>query len=823
DSGATVINVLANDTDPEGNTLTVTAVTQPANGSVTFTAGNVSFTPAANFSGTTTFTYTISDGNGGTDTATVTVTVTGVNDGPDAVNDSATVAEDSGATVINVLANDTDPEGNTLTVTAVTQPANGSVTFTAGNVSFTPTANFFGTTTFTYTISDGNGGTDTATVTVTVTDVPDVALLLNEVEGDAPDGNFECQYVELLGAPGYVVPTGTYFASINGASGSFGDLSFIIDLGGQVVGTNGTISIINELAGTCANRTFPSGTTLVSVQDFDGLGLLDNGARTFAVLGTTAGLPGTDIDTNDDRVVDPSSGVVVVDGFALTTNNLFNAAYAPVVYEAISGGGNSLLPDAGTRFLGNSTALSAAAWYAGELAGAPAETTVYQGSPVTANFPVGGRLTPGAPNTLTPTNVAPDAVDDSATVAEDSGATVINVLANDTDGNGDTLTVTAVTQPANGSVTFTAGNVSFTPSPNFSGTTTFTYTISDGNGGTDTATVTVTVTPVNDPPVANADAATVNEDTTNNAINVLANDNNGGDGGALSVVAVSNPPNGSAAFTAGGVTYSPDPNFFGTDTFTYTVSDGIDTAVGTVTVTVTDIPEPPSVALLLNEVEGDAPDGSFECQYVEILGAPGYVVPAGTYFASVNGAFGAFGDLSFVVDLSGQIVGSNGTITIFNNLNQTPCGSRTFPGATTLVTIEDFDGLGLLDNGARTFAILSAPAGLPGTDIDTDDDRIVDPAGGVTVIDGFALTTNNLFNAAYAPVLYEAISGGGNTLLPDAATRFLGNTTAMSAAAWYAGELAGAPSDTNTYTGTPRTANFPLAGAALTPGTPNVP
>ncbi len=108
-----------------------------------------------------TFTYTISDGNGGTDTATVTVTVTPTNDPPDAVDDTFTVAEDSGATVLNVLANDTfAPDlGETLTVTAVTQPAGGTVTFTAANVSFTPTANFIGTSTFTYTISDGNGGT----------------------------------------------------------------------------------------------------------------------------------------------------------------------------------------------------------------------------------------------------------------------------------------------------------------------------------------------------------------------------------------------------------------------------------------------------------------------------------------------------------------------------------------------------------------------------------------------------------------------------------------------------------------------------------------
>ncbi len=70
-------------------------------------------------------------------------------------------------------------------------------------------------------------------------------------------------------------------------------------------------------------------------------------------------------------------------------------------------------------------------------------------------------------------------------MAEDSGATPLDVLANDTIAPdvGETLTVTAVTQPANGTVTLVGGVVSFTPAPNFTGTTTFTYTMSDGNGG----------------------------------------------------------------------------------------------------------------------------------------------------------------------------------------------------------------------------------------------------------------------------------------------------------------------------------------------------
>lgn len=92
------------------------------------------------------------------------------NSPPDAVDDSATVASNSGANTINVLANDTDADGDTLAITAVTQGAHGSVANNGTSVSYTPAAHFAGSDSFTYTISDGHGGSDTATVNVTVLD-----------------------------------------------------------------------------------------------------------------------------------------------------------------------------------------------------------------------------------------------------------------------------------------------------------------------------------------------------------------------------------------------------------------------------------------------------------------------------------------------------------------------------------------------------------------------------------------------------------------------------------------------------------------------------
>ena len=126
--------------------------------------------------------YSVSDGDL-TDFGTVSITVTPVNDDPPAATDAATVAEDSVANAIAVLANDSilPDAGETLTITAVTNGTNGTVAITGGGtgLTYTPNANFFGADAFTYTISDGNGGTATATVNVTVTNVNDPPALGN--------------------------------------------------------------------------------------------------------------------------------------------------------------------------------------------------------------------------------------------------------------------------------------------------------------------------------------------------------------------------------------------------------------------------------------------------------------------------------------------------------------------------------------------------------------------------------------------------------------------------------------------------------------------
>jgi hypothetical protein len=170
-----------------------------------------------------------------------------------------------------------------------------------------------------------------------------------------------------------------------------------------------------------------------------------------------------------------------------------------------------------------------------------------------------------------PSNASPDAVDDSAVTAEDIGVTV-GVLGNDSDDDGDPLSVVSFTQGGHGSVAAAPGGLRYTPGGNWFGNDSFSYTISDGRGGVDTAQVAVTVSAVNDDPTARDDSA-VASGGSSVTIPVLANDSDV-DGDALSVVAVGTPTGGSVSYAATSVTYTADPGFSGSDSFAYTVGDG---------------------------------------------------------------------------------------------------------------------------------------------------------------------------------------------------------------------------------------------------------
>ena len=200
-----VVDVLANDTDPDGDSLRIVAVTAPAHGTATLSEGGVRYEPSSNYHGSDAFRYTVADPGGLAATATVTLTVTPVNDPPDAVDDEAETLEDE-LVVVDVLANDTDVDGDLLRIVSATAPAHGTATVGAGGVRYAPVLNYHGQDSFDYTIADPGGLTDTATVTVTVLPVNDAP----EAVGVIPD-----QPLEEGGEP-VTLDIARYFTDVDG-------------------------------------------------------------------------------------------------------------------------------------------------------------------------------------------------------------------------------------------------------------------------------------------------------------------------------------------------------------------------------------------------------------------------------------------------------------------------------------------------------------------------------------------------------------------------------------------------------------------------------
>ena len=613
-------NVLSNDTDVDGDTL---SVTQFVIGGTTYAAGTTAalagvgallinangsyaFTPVANYNGPVpVVTYTMSDGSV-TQTATLTLAVTPVNDAPVANDDVASTPINT-PIVINVLANDTDADGDALTVSnpVLVDPTRGTVTLNPnGTLNFTPSANITGPVTITYTVADGHGGTDTATVTVNVgnNNPPTGADSTHTI---AEDGS----YVVAVADFGFAdADAGQTLSNVRidslPAAGSL-LLNGVAVVAGAVVSaaeiTAGHlvfVPVANGNGAPYANFTF-------SVQD--SAGAFDNAPNTLTLNVTPvndAPVAANDISSGLEDT--PQAGNVLtndtdVDGNALSVTQFVvgGTTYAAGTTAALAGVGSLVINANGTY------AFTPAANYNGAV-------------PVATYTLTDGTATTSATLTLavTPVNDAPVAGDDVASTPINTPV-VITVLANDTDPDGDALTVSnpVLADPTRGTVSLNPdGTLNFTPATNITGPVTITYTVSDGHGGTDTATVTVNVGS-NNPPTGADSAHTIAEDGSYvvavadfgfadaDAGQTLANvriDGVPANGALLlnGVAVAAGAVVSAAEVAAGHLVFAPAANGNGAPyaSFTFSVQDSagaFDAAPNTLTLNVTPVNDPP--------------------------------------------------------------------------------------------------------------------------------------------------------------------------------------------------------------------------------------
>ncbi|MFS1959529.1 Ig-like domain-containing protein [Vibrio lentus] len=604
------INVLDNDTF--GENASVTGVTQGTNGTVTFNAdGTVTYTPNEDYHGSDSFTYTVTTAAGNVETATVNVTVGSVDD---ANNDVITTDEDTAGS-INVLDNDTF--GENASVTGVTQGTNGTVTFNAdGTVTYTPNEDYHGSDSFTYTVTTAAGNVETATVNVTVGSVDDAnndvittdedtAGSINVLDNDTFGENASVTGVTqgtngtvTFNADGTVTytPNEDYHGSdsftytVTTAAGNVETATVNVTVGSVDDANNDVITTDEDTAGSINvldNDTFGENASVTGVTQGT------NGTVTFNADGTVTYTPNEDYHGSDSftYTVTTAAGNVETATVNVTVGSVDDANNDVITTDEDTAGSINILDN--DTFGENASVTGVTQGTNGTVTFNADGTVTY-----TPNEDYHGSdsftytVTTAAGNVETATvNVTVGSVDDAnndvITTDEDTAGS-INVLDNDT--FGENASVTGVTQGTNGTVTFNAdGTVTYTPNEDYHGSDSFTYTVTTAAGNVETATVNVTVGSVDD---ANNDVITTDEDTAG-SINVLDNDTFGEN---ASVTGVTQGTNGTVTFNADGtVTYTPNEDYHGSDSFTYTVTTAagnVETATVNVTVgSVDDAPE----------------------------------------------------------------------------------------------------------------------------------------------------------------------------------------------------------------------------------------
>ena len=645
-------NVLSNDDDPNDPTgnidpTSVTLASPPSNGSVIFdpVTGDATYTPNAGFNGTDTYVYQVCDDGSplpaACDQATVTITVSPVNDAPVAADDTETTNEET-PVVINVVGNDTDPNdplGNIdpTSVIVTAQPTDGTVSIhpITGEVTYTPDANFNGTDIFTYQVcDDGNplpAQCDNATVTVTVLPQNDppvavddsettnedtpvtIDILTNDDDPNDPLGNIDPTSVTLASTPS----NGT--VNINSTTGQ---ATYTPNAGfhGTDIFTYQVCDDGNTLPAACDQATV---TIIVNPTNDPPVAVDDTDATNEDTPVTTSVL------ANDD---DPNDPLGNIDPTSISISSL------------PSNGSLSVNPTNGEitytpnpNFTGIDTYVYTICDDGNPLPAACDQATVT----ITVN----------------PVNDVPVVADDTDNTVENVPVTT-QVVTNDNDpndplGNIDPTSVTIVSNPSNGSIVVnpTTGEITYTPNTGFNGTDTYVYQVcDDGNplpAQCDQATVTVTVAPTNNAPVAVDDTETTNEEipvTTN----VLTNDSDPNDPlgniDPTSVTIIANPSNGTVSVdpVVGGITYTPNAGFNGTDTYVYQVCDDgnplpalCDQATVTVTVNPTNDPPvanddtettnedtPVTTSVISNDDDPNDPSGNIDPTSVTIITNP---------------------------------------------------------------------------------------------------------------------------------------------------------------------------------------------------------
>ena len=860
----------------------------PANISVTGAGATrtLNITPVANTNtvadGAVVITVTVTATNGRTALDTFNFVVTEVNDAPVPTNDSLTaVDEDSGQRLIpfaDLLGNDINKgapneTGQTLTVSAVSNPAGGTVVLDTPNsrVLFTPAADFSGTASFDYQVTDNgttNGvldaksGTASASFTVNaINDPPSFTIAgnpaaVNEDAGAQTVNSFATSISQGPGESGQlpltfnISPTGTTgnisFASGPAINATTGNLTFTTN-----ADTNGTATFSVTLSDSGPNAPPPNSNTSL--------------AQSFTITVNAVNDPPNFL-LGPNPSADEDAGLQTVPGFA--------NSFQPGPVTATDEGTQTLVGYTVTQTGGTLTFSSGPAIdNSGNLTYTSAAnangTATFNVVATDSGSGVAPNVNQSAPSSFTITvnavNDAPSFVKGAdQTSNKNAGAqTVTNWATAISAGPPDEVTA-GQTVSFNVSVTGTTGSLAFTSLPAVSSSGTLTYTATNGTSGTATVdvkavdsgsgvapnqnesavqTFTITVTGVNVAPVNTVPASvTIPQDVvytfggaaisvadvdaaeTDNVISVALNATNGTmDLSGTAGLTFTGGSNGSAAMTVEGtipnlnaalnnMRFTPTPGYTGAASIQMVSNDLGKTGTGgaqsdddTINITVT-----AGAAMYINEVLFNPPGTDAPNEYIEIRGVANTTIPAGTYLVAIEGdAADNPGDVQTIINLSGLSFGSNGFLVLLQNGNT----YTTDAGATVLTsTTPGFGGLpGAIfqaDGGATdiedasvTFMLIQTGVAPTLTDdIDVNDDGLTDGFvfAGWNVRDSISAMNGSANARAYGAFSFRNSAGSGTSVGPEVIVNFIpsyvgriGDSTGSTAADWVASGVLG--------------------------------
>ena len=766
-------------TDEDADPLSFVVLDPPANGVVSGTGAARTFHPAVNFSGTDSFTYVADDGQADSLPATVTVFVNGTNDGPVAETQYLDVLED---VPTDITLTGTDPDGDLLLFEVASLPLHGALSGTAPDLNYTPDADYTGTDAFAFTVTDG---IDTVAGTIFIDVLPvndpptasdgfsttaeDESVAFTATALD-PDGDTLVFEVAISPIHGTISGAGPDFIYTPDPDFSGTDsLTFLVTDAGLLTASGTwafTVSPVNDAPTADDLEVF---TIEDSPVDFTLSGADVEGDSLVYVIESNP-VHGQLSGTGPNLIYTPDLNFSGVDSFSFVTNDsALNSNPATVTLEVqgvndpptatavdieVDEDASVVISLTGIDPEGDEmTAMITGSVGFGFVSSAGAEVTYtpianYHG-PDGFTFTVSDGVLTSDPGTVAitvlPVNDRPTAESYSVTIGEDTSVAL--VLGGD-DIDGDELTFEVASPPANGELSGALPNLTYTPNPNYSGSDTFTYTSSDGGLTSAEATITVHVGATNDPPEA-SDLAVLTDEDVPVDITLTATDP---DGDPLSYSLNGTAIEGVLSGIAPDLTYTPAPNWYGSESFSYTVADGVFEIVAWVTITVAAINDPPDVSDVTVITDEDVPV-DFALAGTDVDGDPlTYLLIGGTSVGSIAGTAPNFkytphpnasgvDSFGFTVD-DGTVTSAQHTVTVtVTSVNDVPLADEQHlesdVDAELAITLTATDA----DGDVLSFAVSDLPSN--GTLSGTAPNLSYLPNSGFAGLDSFTFTASD--------------------------------------------------------------------------------